>query len=83
MLFRYFYSRPLLLATILTIGSLLGAVGYLNLPRNMFPDVERSQVTVITQLPGASAQSVAQKVSRPIEQELYALSGIRAVQSTK
>jgi multidrug efflux pump subunit AcrB len=82
MLFRYFYSRPLMLAMVLLIGSLLGTVGYLKLPRNMFPDVERSQVTIITQLPGASAQTVAQKVSRPIEQEMYALAGIRNVQST-
>jgi multidrug efflux pump subunit AcrB len=37
---------------------------------------------VVTQLPGAAAQTVAQKVSRPIEQELYALAGIRDVQST-
>jgi len=82
MLFRFFYPRPLLLAMILLIGAVLGVVGYVNLPRNMYPDVERSQVTVITQLPGATAQTVAQKISRPIEQELYALAGIRDVQST-
>lgn len=82
MLFRYFYTRPLLLAMILFIGSVIGVIGYINMPRNMYPDVERSQVTVITQLPGAAAQTVAQKVSRPIEQELYALAGIRDVQST-
>ncbi|PIQ56469.1 MAG: hypothetical protein COW02_01200 [Comamonadaceae bacterium CG12_big_fil_rev_8_21_14_0_65_59_15] len=82
MLFRFFYPRPLLLAMILLIGALLGVVGYVQMPRNMYPDVERAQVTVITQLPGAAAQTVAQKVSRPIEQELYALAGIRDVQST-
>ncbi|NCN72094.1 MAG: efflux RND transporter permease subunit, partial [Betaproteobacteria bacterium] len=81
-LFRYFYTRPLLLAMILFIGSIMGVLGYINLPRNMYPDVERSQVVVVTQLPGAAAQTVAQKVSRPIEQELYALAGIRDVQST-
>ena len=82
MLFRYFYTRPLLLAMILLISSIMGVLGYINLPRNMYPDVERSQVTVITQLPGAAAQTVAQKISRPIEQELYAMAGIRDVQST-
>ncbi|OIP19930.1 MAG: hypothetical protein AUK51_00265 [Comamonadaceae bacterium CG2_30_59_20] len=81
-MFRYFYTRPLLLAMILFIGSIMGVLGYINLPRNMYPDVERSQVVVVTQLPGAAAQTVAQKVSRPIEQELYALAGIRDVQST-
>ncbi|MFA7240379.1 MAG: efflux RND transporter permease subunit [Sulfuricellaceae bacterium] len=82
MLFRYFHGRPLLLNVILIIASILGVIGYLKMPRNMYPDVERPQVTVITQLPGASAQSVAQKVTRQIEQELYSLSKVRDVQST-
>lgn len=82
MLFRYFYARPLQLAVVLVIASLLGVGGYLRMPRNMYPDVERPQVTVITQLPGAAAESVAQKVSRPIEQALYALSLVHDVQST-
>ena len=80
-MFHFFYARPLLLAMILLIGSLLGLIGYLNMPRNMYPDVERPQVKVITTLPGAAAQTVAHKVSRPIEQELYTLAGIRNVQS--
>lgn len=82
MLFRFFYGRPLLLIIVLVMASLLGVLGYLKMPRNMYPDVERPQVTVITQLPGASALTVAQKVSRPIEQELYSLSHVRDVQST-
>jgi multidrug efflux pump subunit AcrB len=81
MLFRFFDRRPLLLVTLLLVASLVGVLGYLQMPRNMYPDVERPQVTVITQLPGSSAQSVAQKVSRQIEQELYALSLVRDVQS--
>ncbi|MDO9191189.1 MAG: efflux RND transporter permease subunit, partial [Sulfurimicrobium sp.] len=82
MLFKFFHGRPLLLVMVLAITSLLGVIGYAKMPRNMYPDVERPQVTVITQLPGAAALSVAQKLSRPIEQELYALSHIRDVQST-
>ena len=81
-MFRFFHARPQLLAIILLLASLLGVVGYLKLPRNMYPDMERPQVTVITQLPGAAALTVAQKLSRPIEQELYALSGVRNVEST-
>ncbi|MBS4095798.1 MAG: efflux RND transporter permease subunit [Sulfuricella sp.] len=81
-MFKYFHDRPLLLNVILVIASLLGVIGYLKMPRNMYPDVERPQVTVITQLPGAAAQSVAQKVSRQVEQELYAIAKVRDVQST-
>lgn len=81
-MFRFFHTRPLLLAVVLGLTTLLGVIGYLKLPRNMYPDMERPQVTILTQLPGATALTVAQKVSRPIEQELYTLSGIRNVEST-
>ncbi len=81
-MFRFFYSRPILLGTVLFVMLFLGVLGYLNMPRNMYPDLERPQVTVVTPLPGASALTVAQKVSRPIEQELYTLSHVRDVQST-
>jgi multidrug efflux pump subunit AcrB len=81
-MFRFFHARPQLLAIILLLASLLGVVGYFKLPRNMYPDMERPQVTIITQLPGAAALTAAQKLSRPIEQELFALSGVRNVEST-
>jgi len=80
-MFDFFYKRPLLLGVILVIGSLLGVIGYLNMPRNLYPDLDPPSVTVITQLPVASALTVAQRVSRPIEQQLYTLSGVRDVQS--
>jgi multidrug efflux pump subunit AcrB len=82
MLFEYFHRRPLLLGMILLIISALGVIGYLKLPRNMYPDIERPQVTIITPLPGASALTVAQKVARPMEQELWSLAQVRDVQTT-
>ena len=80
-MFEFFYKRPLLMGVILAIGSVLGVIGYINMPRNMYPDVDRPSVTVITQLPGASALTVAQRVTRPIEQQLYTLADVRDVQS--
>jgi len=81
-MFDFFYRRPLLLGMILLIVSLIGVIGFLNMPRNMYPDIERPQVTVITPLPGASALTVAQKVARPMEQELWSLARVRDVQTT-
>ncbi len=81
MLFRFFHARPLLLGMVLFIALALGVVGYAKMPRNMYPDVERPQVTIITPLPGAAAQTVAQNVSQPIERELYTISHVRDVQS--
>ncbi len=80
-MFAFFHARPVLLAVVLGLATLLGLIGYHTMPRNMYPDMERPQVTIITQLPGATALTVAQKLSRPIEQELYTLSGVRNVDS--
>ena len=82
MLFEFFHRRPLLLGMILLIACALGVIGYLRMPRNMYPDIERPQVTVITPLPGASALTVAQKVARPMEQELWSIAQVRDVQTT-
>jgi multidrug efflux pump subunit AcrB len=80
-MFEYFYKRPLTMGMVLVICSLLGVIGYVNMPRNMYPDVDRPSVTVITQLPGASALTVAQRVTRPVEKQLYTLAEVRDVQS--
>ena len=61
MLFAYFHKRPLLLKVIYLIALVAGVIGYVKMPRNMYPDVERPQVLITTQLPGAAAQSVAQR----------------------
>lgn len=81
-MFAWFFDRPWITAAVLLLLSLLGVLGYNNMPRNLYPDAERPQVMIITQFPGASAEVVTQQVSRPMERELFSLSGVRLVQST-
>lgn len=82
MMFLWFFNRPWLTGAMLLLMSILGVIGYQIMPRNLYPDAERPQVMIITQFPGASAEMMAQQVSRTMERELYSLSGIRLVQST-
>lgn len=51
----------------LAIGiAVLGAAAYIALPIQLFPDTAPPLVTVVTPVPGAAAQDVADDVSDPI-----------------
>lgn len=81
-MFLWLFHRPWITGALLILMSILGVLGYNTMPRNFYPDAERPQVMLIVQYPGATAQVITQEVTRPIERELYSISGIRLVQST-
>ncbi len=80
-MFDYFYKRSYLLYSIIAAFFIIGIVGLIKLPKNLFPDANRPQVIVITQVPGATAKTVASTVSKPIEQEVARLGMVRDVSS--
>lgn len=81
-MFLWLFNRAWITGALLLLMSLLGVLGYNAMPRNLYPDAERPQIMLIVQYPGATAQVITQEVTRPIERELYSLSGVRLVQST-
>ena len=80
-MFKYFYNRPYLLYSIIAAFFIMGIVGLISLPKNLFPDANPPQVIVITQVPGATAQVAANTVSKPIEQEISRLGLVTDVSS--
>lgn len=80
-MFDFFYRRPYLLYSIIGAFFFMGIVALLTLPKNLFPDANRPQVVVITQVPGATAQVAAGTVSKPIEEEISRLGLVRNVSS--
>ncbi len=80
-MFAYFYKRPYLLFAIILGFFVMGLIGLKNLPKNLFPDANRPQVVVITSVPGATAEVVANTVSKPIEEEISRISLVRDVSS--
>jgi len=80
-MFKYFYNRPYTLYSLLAALLILGIVGLVDLPKNLFPDANPPQVVVITQVPGATAQVAANTVSKPIEQEISRLGLVTDVSS--
>ncbi len=80
-MFEFFYKRPYLLFAIILGFFVMGIIGLKELPKNLFPDANRPQVVVITSIPGATAEVVANTVSKPIEEEISRISLVRDVSS--
>ena len=80
-MFHFFYKRPYLLFSIIALLFVIGIMGLVNMPKNLFPDADRPQVIVITQVPGSTAEVAASTVSKPIENEIARLSEVREISS--
>ncbi|MDB5692597.1 MAG: transporter, partial [Alphaproteobacteria bacterium] len=67
---RFFITRPIFAAVIAIAITLIGAIAYLGLPVSQYPDIVPPTVTVTASYPGASAETVADTVAAPVEQEI-------------
>src|SRR5215217_6501061 len=67
---RIFIDRPIFAAVIAIVITLVGAIAYFGLPVSQYPDVVPPTVTVSASYPGASAETVADTVAAPIEQQI-------------
>jgi hydrophobe/amphiphile efflux-1 (HAE1) family protein len=67
---RFFITRPIFAAVIAIVITIVGALAYLVLPISQYPDIVPPTVTVTATYPGASAETVAETVAAPIEQEI-------------
>jgi hydrophobe/amphiphile efflux-1 (HAE1) family protein len=67
---RFFIDRPIFAAVIAAIITIVGAIAYLFLPVAQYPEIVPPTVTVNAVYPGASAETVAETVATPIEQEI-------------
>ena len=67
---HFFIRRPIFAGVIAIIITIVGAFAYIGLPVSQFPDIVPPTVTVSTAYPGASAETVADTVAAPIEQQI-------------
>ena len=75
-------TRPVL-ATVMMLSLLtLGIASYRRLAIDLYPDVEIPVITVVTGYPGASPDAVEREVSKPIEEAINPIAGVRHVVST-
>jgi len=67
---HFFIRRPIFAGVIAIIITIVGVFAYIGLPISQFPDIVPPTVTVSTYYPGASAETVADTVAAPIEQQI-------------
>ena len=72
----FFIKRPIFAAVISIIIVILGGVAYFALPISRYPEISPPTVTVSAVYPGANAETVAETVANPLEQEINGVEGM-------
>lgn len=74
-------KRPIFITCVFIMILVLGITAFKKLGVDLFPDVSFPVVTVNTIYPGTGPAEIETLVSKPIEEELNSLSGIKSVSS--
>lgn len=74
-------SRPAFTIVISLVMTILGIIGFMNLPVRWIPNVTLPQVSISTEYTGASAYLVEQDVTKTIESSLSGINGIETLTS--
>jgi HAE1 family hydrophobic/amphiphilic exporter-1 len=74
-------KRPTFIIAVLFIVLIIGAISYKSMAVRMFPDVEFPYVLAITQYPGAGPEEIEQLVSKPLEDAISGVSGLKHINS--
>src|SRR6478735_2121905 len=73
---RFFIERPIFASVLAIIITLGGVIAGFNLPISQYPEISPPTVTISTAYPGASAETIAQTVAAPIEEQLSGAEGM-------
>jgi multidrug efflux pump len=78
----FFISRPIFAAILSIVIVMAGLLSLGRLPVAQFPDIAPPQIQVSATYPGASAETVAQTVAAPIEQQVNGAENMLYMNST-
>lgn len=79
---EFILRRPKFAFVLAILITLSGLLALQNLPINMYPDLAPPQIQVRATYPGASAETVADAVVRPIEKRLNGVEGMIYIESS-
>ena len=68
--------QPVFITMLMLLTVVIGALAYSSLPVNLLPDIDIPTVAVIMTYPGAGAESMADQVAKPLEDQLQTLNGL-------
>ena len=79
---RLAIARPILIWMFLAAIALLGVQAYFRLPAELYPRVDIPTLTVTTIYPGAGPPEVETQISKPLEDTVGAVPGVKEVYSS-
>ncbi|MCA9520910.1 MAG: efflux RND transporter permease subunit, partial [Myxococcales bacterium] len=74
------FPHTVIVATILLL--LFGAISLRRVPLQMRPTIDNPEITVTTRYPGAAPEEIEDKITRPIEEALNSVEGLKKLSST-
>ena len=78
---RLAIKRPIFISSIVAIIVILGGISYSRIGLELIPDVTFPIISVSTIYPGASPAEVESLVTKPLEDELAAIAGVKHINS--
>ena len=78
----FFIGRPVFAWVLGLVLMLVGGLAIFELPVAQYPSIAPPQISITVVYPGASAQTVADTVVRPINQQMSGLDGLEYISST-
>jgi HAE1 family hydrophobic/amphiphilic exporter-1 len=75
-------KQPVFATMMMVALVVLGIFSYMELPIDLFPDVDMPVVTVQTQYPGVSPETVETEVTKRIEEAINPVEGVKHISST-
>ena len=79
---RFFIDRPIFAAVLSVFITLVGIFAYPLLPLAQYPEIAPPTITINTAYAGASAETLAETVAAPIEQEVNGVEGMLYLSSS-
>ncbi len=73
--------KPITTLMIFLAVIVMGIYSLVNLPVDLYPEIEYPAITVLTSYPGASASDIETNVSKPIEDVLNSVDGLKEITS--
>src|SRR4029077_20158558 len=79
---RFAIQRPVMMMMLCSIVILIGGISLTRLPVDLLPDVSQPTISVRVNYTGVGPLEMEELVTRPLEQQLAAVSGIEQMNST-